>query len=110
LSSIAEGIAMHSIIIWQKAEQNMIGSWTDEILCTRRKDGTFSLRQRSVVEDGTLSPAGKTRIRSPEVFVQVLFEMSDFIGPEEIAGGICTSIDKLDRKFSKKIRAHIATL
>ncbi len=101
-----------SILIWESAQDSRGGGhWTDEIICTRRKDGTFSLRPRKRGDDGTLSPAGKTRIRSPEVFVRTLLEMADSLGCEidhkTISDEICKRIDKLDRNFSQKIRAYV---
>jgi hypothetical protein len=60
-----------SILIWEVDQSSMGGaSWTDEIRCTLRKDGTFSLRQRKSGDDGApLSFAGTTRIKSPQVSV-----------------------------------------
>jgi hypothetical protein len=72
-----------SILIWELSESSMGGgSWTDEIRCTRRKDGTFSLQQRRNGGDGTRSFAGTTRIKSPHVFVQVITEMGNLFGYE----------------------------
>ena len=104
-----------SIVIWESSESSMGGgSWTDEIRCTRRKDGTFSLRQRKNGDEGTLSFAGTTRIKSPQAFVRAITEMGDLfgykIGTDDIGDEICERLDKLDSKFSGKIRAYIATL
>jgi hypothetical protein len=104
-----------SILIWEFSESSTGGSsWTDEIRCTRRKDGTCSLQQRKNGDDGTLSFAGTTRIRSPQVFVQVITKMGNLFGygidTEDIADEICERLDKLDSEFSGKIRAYIGTL
>jgi hypothetical protein len=104
-----------SILIWELSESSMgSGSWTDEIRCTRRKDGTFSLQQRRNGGDGTLSFAGTTRIKSPQVFVQVITEMGNLFGyeidTEDIADDICERLDKLDSEFSGQIRAYIGSL
>jgi hypothetical protein len=105
----------HSVIIWDIAQSSMSGgSWNDQIICTLRKDGTFSLRPRKKGEDGTLSMAGATRIRSPQMFAQALIDMVACFGYEidhrEIVDEICQELDKLDLKFSRKIRAFIGTL
>ena len=104
-----------SILIWELSESSMGGgSWQDEIRCTLRKDGSFSLRQRKHGDDGTISFAGTTRIKSPLVFVQVITEMGKSFGYEittaNIAEEICNRLDKLDSKFSEKIRAYIWTI
>jgi hypothetical protein len=105
----------HSGIIWDVTQSSMSGgSWNDQIICTLRKDGTFSLRPRKKGEDGTLSMAGVTRIRSPQMFVQALIDMAacfDYeIDHREIVDEICQELDKLDLKFSREIRTYIGTL
>ncbi|MER2266799.1 hypothetical protein [Methylobacterium oxalidis] len=89
------------------------GSWRDQIVCTRRKDGTFSLRARKTGDDGPdLSPAGITRIRSPELFVTNLIEMARSldleIDADEIAERICSKLDELDLEFSQDVKACVA--
>jgi hypothetical protein len=107
----------HSIVIWDSGEQSSMGggSWNGEIICTLRKDGTFSLRARKSGDDGTVSMTFETRIRSPQVFVQALIDMADSwfnyeIDHKEIVDEICPKLDDLDFKFSQEIRAHIGTL
>lgn len=107
----------HSIVIWDIEDSSMGGgTWNDEIICTLRKDGTFSLRPRRRGDDfGNRSMAGTTRIRSPQVFVQALIDMADCsfnleIDPKEIVDEICPKLDELDLKFSREIRAYIGTL
>jgi hypothetical protein len=84
----------HSVVIWDTGEQSSMGggSWNEEIICTVRKDGTFSLRPRKRGDDGTLSIAGITRIRSPQAFVQALVDMIGLFGyeidPKEIVDEI----------------------
>jgi hypothetical protein len=103
-----------SILIWELPGSNMLGSWTEEIVCTRRKNGSYSLRFRKRGEDGTRSGAGKFGINSPEAFVGALLEIGEITGSEisgeEIADEICPRLDQLDRKFSQQIRAYIDTL
>ena len=103
-----------SILIWELPGSNMLGSWTEEIICTRRKDGTFSLRFRKRGEDGTRSVAGKFGIKSPEVLIGALLQMGELTGSEisreEIADEICPRLDHLDRKFSQQIRTYIDTV
>ena len=98
------------VVIWGDENNSMGGgSWRDEIVCTRRKDGSFSLRTRKVGDDGTDSMAGKTRISSPEVFVQTLIEIGRLfyaeIEPGEIANEVCGRLDALDREFSSRVRS-----
>ena len=106
----------HSVIIWDTEDSSMGGgTWNEEIICTLRKDGTFSLRPRRRGDDfGTRSMAGTTRIRSPQVFVQALIDMlasfSYEIDPKDIVDEICPKLDELDLKFSQEIRAYIGTL
>jgi hypothetical protein len=97
----------NSIVIWERTAATMVSSWTDEIICTQRKDGTFSLRQRCTGEEGIISPAGQSRIRSPEAFVHLLLEMDDSISSKEIAEKICERMDELDRDFSHRVRDYI---
>jgi hypothetical protein len=100
-----------SIVLRVTTAFNMLGSWTEEIVCTRRKDGSFSLRVRRRGEDGNRSPPGKTGIRSPEVFIQTLMELGELtdleISPGEIADEICPKLDQLDRTFSQAVKAYI---
>src|SRR5258705_859561 len=112
---MSEAEMAKSILTWELSESSMGGgSWQDEIRCTLRKDGSFSLRQRKHGEDGTISFAGTTRIESPLVFVQVITEMGKSFGYEittaNIAEELCNRLDKLDSKFSEKIRAYIWTI
>jgi hypothetical protein len=106
-----------SIIIWDAGEQSSMGggSWNEEIICTLRKDGTFSLRARKSGDDSTVSMTFKTRIRSPQVFVQALIDMADSwfnyeIDHKEIVAELCPKLDELDPKFSREIMTYIGTL
>src|SRR4051794_27336163 len=98
-----------SILILDVACNSMGGgSWKDQIVCTQRKNGTFSLRTRKTGDDGPVfSPAGISRIRSAEVFVQGLIKMGNLlnyeIDAEEIVGEICEELGKLDREFAQKV-------
>lgn len=92
------------IVIWEKEGANMTSSWTDRFVCTRRKDGTFSLRHFSVGAEGIFSIAGYTRIKSAQLFVELLLEMDGSIGPDEIRGEMCKKIENIDPAFAKKVR------
>lgn len=106
----------HSVIIWDTAQSSMgVGSWNEEIICTLRKDGTFHSGPARGGDDGTVSMAGTTRIRSPQVFVQALIEMADCwfnyeIDRKEIVDEICPKLDELDLKFCRDIRAYSGSL
>ena len=90
------------------------GSWVNEVHCTRRKDGRFSLRAHKRGDDGAIAPAGMTRIRSPQAFVQALIELvaslNDKIDTAEILDESCRYLERLDSKFAGEIRAYIRSL
>ncbi len=95
------------VVLWKRKGASLVSSWTDYIYCTQRADGTFSLRQTSAEEgDGIISPKGVTGIRSAEKIVDTVLEMSDSIGPDEISGEICSTLEVLDRGLAKKCREY----
>jgi hypothetical protein len=84
-------------------------TWTTSIVSTRRKDGCFSLRLRIVSDEvGATSPAGFTRIRSPDQFIAKLREIfgmiSDGYEPDaEDFSETCKNLARLDSSFAARM-------
>ena len=88
----------------------MVDHWTDQLTCTMRADETFTLRFSSVGPDGTISPPGKSRIRSPAQFVDALSITDELAGhPLERAEleDICLALGELDVQFANRVRQEI---
>ncbi|WMT71081.1 hypothetical protein [Bradyrhizobium sp. Ash2021] len=54
------------IIIWQKDNATMMSSWTDTVVFTKRKDGTFSIRHFSMGDEYKFMAAGKTSMKTAQ--------------------------------------------
>lgn len=101
----------NSVVIWTKHGENRMSTWENRIVCTKRKDGTFSLRLRSVGEEGVISPSGKVRIRSAQDFIEALIEIGDLIGVDigrdEIKEQIIPSVEQIDSTLAGDIRNEL---
>ena len=100
-----------TIVIWQATGSTMVDSWTTTVLCTRRKDGSFSLRVHSASADGGVSaPAGFTRIRSADQFIANLCELIEVAGCEldkDTMSSICEDLAQLDPSFAKEVSSAV---
>ena len=89
----------------------MVDSWTISLICTKRADGTFSLRLFGYGSDGSDSPAGITRIRSPAQLVEALGSMMSEIAGHDLSDNelkrICDELATLDAQFSKNVGQEI---
>ncbi|MBR1156204.1 hypothetical protein [Bradyrhizobium sp. JYMT SZCCT0428] len=95
-------------VIWEEKRATMVSTWTEQIVCTRRTDGTFSLRHFAFDDEGTSALPGDTRIKSPARFVDSLLGMNESFVLQEICDEICTKIEALDPVFAQRVRAYIA--
>ena len=102
----------NTAVLYESEEASMGGgTWTEQITCTHRKDGTFSLRARKTSDDGTFAPAGRTNLRSPQDFLNALSELFNLLGLEidvEVEDGVCTRLAELDAAFSVQVRQAAA--
>jgi len=91
--------------------ENPVTHWTSSVVCTKRREGTFSLQLRVDGELGTCRDRSVTRIRSPKKFVEGLFSVADWselkFEREEIAGEICARLNKLDAEFADAVADYI---
>jgi hypothetical protein len=91
--------------------ENPVTSWTSSVVCTKRREGTFSLQLRVAGELGSCRDLSVTRIRSPKKFVEGLFSVADWselkFDREEIAGEICARLSKLDTEFADAVADYI---
>ena len=86
--------------------------WIETITCTKRLDGTFSLRcKRS--GDGVTWPPGFTHLQTPEKFVRAYREIlldlgyGDEQSNLEIADDLCGPMEELDTDFAKRLRHYL---
>src|SRR4051794_27298267 len=86
-----------TISVWESEGSSMVDSWTTNILCTRRKDGSVSLRLRSVGEDGVISPRGFVGIRTADRFTEKLQELICIAGGQADADELAVVCEKLTR-------------
>jgi hypothetical protein len=88
-------------------------TWTTSIVCTRRKDGSFSLRLRVVSDEiGVTSPAGFTRILSPDQFIAKLreiFRNSGLDAEDADFSEICKNLARLDPSFAARTESLCAS-
>ncbi len=100
-----------SVALMERKVENPVTRWTSSVVCTRRREGTFSLQLRVAGELGTSRDRSVTRIRSPEEFVEGLFSVADWselkFGREEIAGEICEKLSKLDSEFADAVADYL---
>ena len=84
------------------------GTWIEQITCTRREDGSFSLRARKTGDDGTFAPAGRTKLRTPQDFLSALSKLFDMLDSEffndTATTEIYTRLAELDAAFSVQVR------
>ena len=110
---LREEIMPNSVVLYESEETSMGGgTWTEQITCKRRKDGTYSLRARKTGDDGTFAPAGRTKLSSPQDFLSALSELFDMLGAEidvEVEEGVCARLAELDVAFSVQVSQVAST-
>jgi hypothetical protein len=86
----------------------MVSSWCDEVYCTKRKDGTFSLRVRKTGEYGNYWYPGVTRIKSPRAFLDV-YQAIDVIDIDQIdlEDDALPELSKIDPEFAERVRNEL---
>jgi hypothetical protein len=102
-----------SIVLWEITESSMVDTWTTSIVCTRRKDGSFSLRPRKVSDDGLVtSPAGFSRIRAPDQFVAKLreiFELISYDYEDADFSEVGKNLARLDPSFAARMESLLGS-
>jgi len=100
-----------SVALMESRNENPVTRWKSSVVCTRRREGTFSLQLRVDGELGTCRDRSITRIRSPKKFVEGLFSVADWselkFDRAEIAGEICERLSKLDTEFADAVADYI---
>ena len=102
-----------SVALMEREIENPVTHWTSKVVCTKRREGTFSLQLRVSGELGNSRDRSITRIRSPKKFVEGLFSVADWselkFGRQEIAGEICAQLSKLDSEFAEAVADYVSS-
>jgi len=89
-------------------QSSYFSSWTDEVYCTKRKDGTFSLRARKTGEHGKHWFPGTTRIKTPRQFIEAYRSIDEIdIDQIDLESDALPELSKLDPVFATDIRKEI---
>ncbi len=100
-----------SVALMKREIENPVTRWTSSVVCTKRREGTFSLQLRISGELGNSRDPSITRIRSPKKFVEGLFSVADWselkFERDDIAGEICSQLSKLDSEFADAVAAYV---
>lgn len=61
-----------TVRLWSNSDFNMVSSWTDMLLVTKRKDGSISVKAKKRAEDGLWHVERVDRVRSASAFIKAV--------------------------------------
>lgn len=100
-----------STVLIRREGKSAIDSLTSSLVCTRRKEGSFSLHLREIGGYGKLRHTVARRIRCPREFVNALFSVTEWsdiqLEDYEIAEEICPRLRKLDARFAEAVEDDV---
>jgi hypothetical protein len=88
--------------------ESMMSAWTDEIYCTRRQNGTFSLRERKFGSDGSHWFPGITAIQTARQFIDAYYALEYVeIDVWDFQSAILPKMFELDPFFALSIEREL---
>ena len=100
-----------STVLIEREGKSVIDNLTSRLVCTRRKEGSFSLQLRETGGLGRLRHTVARRIRCPKEFVNALFSMTRWsdlsLQDHEIADEVCTQLRNLDAEFADAVEEDV---
>lgn len=70
---------MKSFVLHRKENSNMSSFWVDELICTIRKDGTLTLSNKAIDDEGVHRAPSIQGIKTPERFLEAFYQMNEFL-------------------------------
>ena len=100
-----------STVLMEREGRSVVDCLTSRLVCTMRKEGSFSLQLRESGGFGSLRHLVAQRIKCPKKFVSALFSVtrwSDLTFEDyEIAEEICARLRKLDPAFADAVAEDV---
>ena len=100
-----------SMVLMEREGKSVVDCLTSSLVCTKRKEGSFSLQLREAGGLGNLRHAVAHRVKCPKKFINALFsvtEWSDLTFEDyEIADEICARLRRLDPGFADAVEDDI---
>lgn len=100
-----------TIDLWSREGHTMVDWWTDDILVTKRKDGTFSLKARKYGDGRYWLRYGVTRRRTPDDFVDAVVDCLSTLGvdlDEVNLESLVPKLSELDPVFSDRVSTYLS--
>ncbi len=96
------------ILLASCENMSMLSTWRDELYCTKRKDGTYSLRVRKSGDGGRHWFPGITRIKSARQFIDSINSIDVVeIDQWNLEEDILPQLSVLDATFAESVRNEI---
>ena len=70
---------MKRFVLHRKENSNMSSFWVDELICTIRKDGTLTLSNKAIDDEGVHRAPSTQGIKTPERFLEAFYQMNEFL-------------------------------
>jgi len=70
---------MKRFVLHRKENSNMSSFWVDELICTIRKDGTLTLSNKAIDDEGVHKAPSIQGIKTPERFLEAFYQMNEFL-------------------------------
>jgi hypothetical protein len=100
-----------TIEIWTVDDNNVLSSWTNHLLLTKRKDGTYSLKAKQHDEQGVTNVGAIHSIRTADQLVAAISECCERLGASLAHGDlrrlILPKVRILDSRFAAKLAAYL---
>ena len=98
-------------VLIEREGNSVVANLTSRLVCTRRKEGSFSLQLRESGGLGNLRHTIARRIRSPREFVNALFSVTQWsdlaFEDYEVADEICARLRRLDQGFADAVEEDV---